>query len=185
MNKLAVNAPCTQGDWWYESDTQLGFIHINGDQSYSHVVIDLNTPKSSYHHWGRVVIVDGKRQFRPSEIAFGSQKSTMFGSDLKLIPALGPSQTDKAAVDALFAQTIHCTVSGTTQQLTLSNDHHQTQENNVLYQAFKPHHTFGYWPDNQSADISYLIIFPNNHYAYIYSDLEQITATKFEFGRLF
>lgn len=190
-DERVVNSLLMQGDWLYESDAQLGFLHINQDKSYSHVVIDLNNHQNSYHHWGRVTVNDDKLLFRPSEIAFSHQNSAMIESDSDLKPtqdlksAADLGKTENAFIAALLAQTIHYTLSSNAQQLILSIGPNQNHPSNQLYQAFEPHHTFGYWPDDQSADMSYLIIFPNNYYAHIYSNLEQVTATKFEFGQLF
>lgn len=178
-DELTVNARLIQGDWLHESDSKLGFIHINHDSSYSHVVIDLANPQSSFHHWGQVSISHQALVFRPSEIALATQ------THATVEPKQVSNQTQSVFIDALLFQTIHYTSSDNTRWLTLSTTSHSSHENEILYQTFESHHTFGFWPDKQSIDMSYLVIFPSGYYAHIYSDLAQTTAAQFVFGQLF
>ncbi|WP_434930943.1 hypothetical protein ACRWQM_00855 [Shewanella sp. HL-SH5] len=168
------------GDWLYQSANQMALLHINPDTSYRHVVINLDSPNSSFHHWGRIKQQADALQFIPSELVFYRQQS-LVAQPVEL-PEI--TKTDLLTHD-LVTQPIHYSLSAANTLLTLSSEYGDVDILGQQYQALERHHTFGYWPEKLAVDISYCVIFTNGYYAQVYSSSDQAINAEFLWGRLF
>ena len=168
------------GDWLYQSANQMALLHINPDTSYSHVFINLDSPNSSFHHWGRIEQQADALQFIPSELVFYRQQ--LLVAQPAELPEI--TKTDLLTHD-LVTQPIHYSLSAANTLLTLSSESGDVDILGQQYQALERHHTFGYWPEKLAVDISYCVIFTNGYYAQVYSSSDQATNAEFLWGRLF